>query len=159
MEMRKKLTNLNSHSPYCPFNSVCDVWWFKQAMKIINILTFSKLTLWKHEDLVGLFKRKEGNKQASKKARPWIGHLHFWPCYVHESNTALNTATPRTLTISCNNAQPPHLETTWRASFWPVAMSLAFIPRTTCSCLCCDFLVWTLSLSSSSAKMIFWWKG
>jgi len=124
-------------------------------MKIINILPFNKLTPWNHEDLVGLFKRKEGNKQASKKARTWIARLHFWPCYVHENNTTLNTTTPRTLTSSCSNAQPPHFETTWRASFWPVAMSLVFIPRTASSCLCCDFLVWWLSLSLSSAKMIF----
>lgn len=113
--------------------------------------------MWNHEDLVGLFKRKEGNKQANKKARTRTARLHFWPCYVHGSNTALKTTTSRMLMISCNSAQPLHLETTWRASFWPVAMSLAFIPRTPCSCLCCDFVVWRLSLSPSVVKMIFEW--
>ena len=102
-------------------------------MKIITVLPCSKLTLWNHEDLVGLFKKEEGKKQLSKKARTRIDHLHFWPCY-----TALNTTTPSTLTIFCNSTQPPHLETTWRASFWPVAIPLAFIPRTPFSCLFCD---------------------
>jgi len=128
-------------------------------MKIINILPCSKLTLWNHKDLVDLFKRKEGNKQTSKEARTLIDRLHFWPCYVNESNTALNTTTPRTLTISFKSAQPPHLETTWRTSFWPVAMSFAFIPRTPFSCVFCDLLVWWLSFSPSVARMIFWWKG
>jgi hypothetical protein len=99
------------------------------------------------------------NKKTSKKARIEIDLLHFWSCYVNESNTALNTTTPRTLTISFNSAQPLHLETTWRASFWPKAISFAFIPRTSYSCLLCDLLVWWLSLLPSVARMIFWWKG